>query len=159
MAHSYSNIYKLPITGLRFFTVYGEMGRPDMALYKFVESILNQKKLNLYNKGNHIRDFTYIEDVVNAVYSLINNPPKYKIPFDVFNVASSNPQNLKTFIGIIEKLSGIRSIKKNMPLQKGDVIKTHGSIKKINYKTNYKPKFSIKMGIKKYLKWYLEYYK
>ena len=83
-----------------------------MALYKFVKSILNQKKLNLYNKGNHIRDFTYIEDVVNAVYSLIKKPPKSKIPFDVFNVASSNPQNLKTFIGIIEKLSGIRSIKK-----------------------------------------------
>ena len=94
MAHSYSNIYKLPCTGLRFFTVYGPFGRPDMALFKFTQQILKGKKIKLFNKGNHIRDFTFINDAVSGILSVLKKTPKGKIPFSIFNVASSNPKNI-----------------------------------------------------------------
>ena len=103
MAHAYSNIFNLPITGLRFFTVYGPYGRPDMSLYLFTEAILKNKKVNLFNKGDHVRDFTYVDDVVGFIYPLIKKPPISKIPFDVYNVANGKPKKLKYFLSLIEK--------------------------------------------------------
>ena len=100
MAYSYSNIYKISCTGLRFFTVYGEYGRPDMALFKFSNNIM-LNKIDLYNKGNHVRDFTYINDVVDQIYKLLKKPSKKTIPYQIYNIASSNPVSLKNMLNIL----------------------------------------------------------
>lgn len=159
MAYAYSNIYKMSITGLRFFTVYGPYGRPDMALFQFVDSIFKSKTISLYNKGDHIRDFTYITDVVNSVEKLINKPPKNKVPFDIFNIGCARPQTLKKFLSIIETCIGKKAKVKYLGLQKGDVYKTHASIKKLEKKIGYKPETKIEEGIKKFVDWYKDYYK
>ena len=158
MAHSYSNVYKLPCTGLRFFTAYGPMGRPDMALFKFTKAILNKKKMYLNNNGNHVRDFTYIEDVVNGIIKLINIPPKKKIPFEIFNIGNSNPKKLKSFLSEIENNLGIKAKVKFRELQIGDIYKTHASVDKLKNKTGYKASTEIKIGIKKFIDWYKEYF-
>ena len=159
MAYSYSNIHKLPCTGLRLFTVYGPYGRPDMSLFKFTKAIFNSNKIDLFNRGNHVRDFTYIDDTVNAISKIIFLPSKKKIPFSVFNVASSNPKNLKLFLNIIEKVIGKKSLINYLKMQPGDVYKTHGSIKRLSKKINYKPKIKISKGIERFIKWYKKYYK
>tara|TARA_Y100000741_G_scaffold251050_1_gene193068 strand:+ start:116 stop:1090 length:975 start_codon:yes stop_codon:yes gene_type:complete len=158
MAYSYSYIYKLPITGLRFFTVYGPMGRPDMSLFKFVKNILENKKISLFNKGNHIRDFTYVDDVVNYIEKIIYIIPKNKIaPFEIYNIASNKPKALKSFISLIEKNLLIKSKKIYKGLQKGDVHKTHGDNKKIVQLTKVKTITNIEKGIKKFIDWYRSY--
>ena len=159
MAYSYSNIYKLPITGLRFFTVYGPYGRPDMSLFKFSKLILQSKAIPLYNNGNHIRDFTYVSDVTETIVRLIKKPPRKKTPFDLFNVASSNPIHLKKFLKIIENILGKKAKIKNEPFQLGDVHKTFGSIKKLIKKIKYKPQTSLKKGIESFIDWYLKSFK
>ena len=159
LAFSYSNIYKLPTTGLRFFTVYGPYGRPDMALFKFTKSILNNKKLELYNHGNHIRDFTYVDDVSNCIFKLINKPPKNEIPFEIFNIGSNKPQKLMNFLQIITKNLNKKPKTIYKSMQKGDVIKSHASIKKINKKIYFKPKTKIAKGIENFIDWYKVYYK
>ena len=159
MAHSYSNIYKLPCTGLRFFTVYGPYGRPDMSLFLFTDAILKRKKINLFNKGNHIRDFTFVDDVVTSINKIIKKPSKNKIPYEVFNIASSNPVHLKFFLKNIEKGLGKKTNVQFQEMQKGDIFKTHGSVNKIVKKTKFKPKVKIKTGIEEFLKWYKKYYK
>ena len=158
MAYSYSNIHKIPITGLRFFTVYGPYGRPDMSLFKFTKGIINRSFISLFNKGNHIRDFTYINDVVDGILLIINKPPSSSIPFDIFNLASGNPKSLKYFLAIIENKLNISARKKLKSMQKGDVYKTHASIKKIIKKFKYKPKFDIMTGISDFVDWYKEYF-
>ena len=159
LGYSYSNIYKLPITFMRFFTVYGTYGRPDMSLYIFTERILNNKKINLHNNGKHIRDFTHVSDVVNAIDKLISKKPTNTIPFRVLNIASGKPIELKKFLLLIELNLGKKAIINKLPLQLGDVYKTHSSIKKINKLVNYKPKMSIENGIKEFVHWYKSYYK
>ena len=172
MAHSYSSLYNLPTTGLRFFTVYGPLGRPDMALNKFVKNIIFNKPIEIYNYGKHFRDFTYIDDVVNAVLKAIINIPKRKIikfigtdpsesyaPFRIINVGSNKPINLLACIKLIEKIIGKQAIKKFMPIQKGDVIKTHSDLTKIKRIFNYKPKTSIEDGLISFIKWFKVYYK
>jgi UDP-glucuronate 4-epimerase len=153
MAHSYSNIYKLPVTGVRFFTVYGPYGRPDMSLFKFSKSIILGKKINLFNNGKHVRDFTYIDDVVEAIIKLIPNIPKNKIPYEIYNIGNGNPKKLSEFLNLIEKYLSKKSKIKNMPLQKGDVVKTHADIKKLQKKINYSPKTNIDVGIKNFVNW------
>lgn len=159
MAYSYSNIYKLPTTALRFFTVYGPFGRPDMALFKFSKSIISNKKIDLFNKGNHYRDFTYIDDIISGITKIISRPSKNNVPYAVFNIGSGKPQSLKLFLSIIEKLLKKKSIKNLLPLQKGDVYKTSANISMLSNKFNYKPKFNIHIGIDNFIKWYREYYK
>ena len=159
MAYSYSNIYGLPCTGLRFFTVYGPYGRPDMALYKFTKSIINKNRIELFNKGNHIRDFTYVDDVTESIVKLINKPSKEKIPFEIYNIGNSKPEKLKLFLSIIEKTLGINAKVKLVKLQQGDVHKTHADTKKILKKINYKPRTKINEGISKFINWYKDYYK
>ena len=159
MAHSYSSIHKLKTTGLRFFTVYGPYGRPDMALFKFTKALLEGRKISLFNHGNHIRDFTYIDDIVNGIEKLIFKPSKNKIPYQIFNIGSNSPQKLKKFLSLIERETSKKSIIKNEKFQLGDVLKTHASIKNLDKKIRYSPKFNIEQGIKKFIEWYKEYYK
>ena len=159
MAYSYSNIFKLPCTGLRFFTVYGPYGRPDMALFKFTKNIIEDKYIELFNNGNHARDFTYIDDIINGIFSTINKPKKQKIPFNILNIGNGNSIKLKEYIKFIELNLGKKAKIKKLPLQKGDIKKTHSDITKINSYIGYEPKVGIKVGIKKFIDWYKEYYK
>tara|TARA_B110000116_G_C16731224_1_gene533815 strand:- start:86 stop:1051 length:966 start_codon:yes stop_codon:yes gene_type:complete len=159
LAFSYSNIHKLSCTGLRFFTVYGPYGRPDMSLYKFVDAIFKNQKLDLYNYGNHIRDFTHVYDVVDGIVGLIKKPSKDKVPFDVFNIASAKPKELKFFLSLIEKSLNKKAKINYKKMQSGDVHKTHGSIFKIKKHTGYSPKVNLKDGINEFVSWYKDYYK
>ena len=159
MAHSYSYIYKLPCTGVRFFTVYGPFGRPDMALFKFTKNIINNKSIELYNHGNHLRDFTYVDDIVDGIYLLIKKQSKKNIPYEIFNIGNGSPKKLLDYLKNIEKNLNKTSKIKNLPLQIGDIIKTHSNIKKIKKYAGYKPKTNINTGIKKFIEWYKDYYK
>jgi len=172
MAHSYSNIWNIPITMLRFFTVYGPWGRPDMALFKFTKGIIENKKIDIYNNGKMYRDFTYIDDIVNGIDLLINKPPslkhrkKYKndslssvAPFRVLNIGNTKKVYLLNFIKEIEKELGKKAIKNYMPLQKGDVKQTLSDTSLLKSITKYNPKTNYKIGIKKFIHWYLKYYK
>lgn len=158
MAYSYSNIFKLPITVMRFFTVYGPYGRPDMALFKFTDGIINKRKIDVFNKGNHVRDFTYIDDVTNSIKLLINKIPNHKVPYEIYNISSANPKKLQYFIKLIEQNINLKAKKNYKALQKGDVVKTFGSNKKIINKIKFKPKTKITEGIKKFISWYNDYY-
>jgi len=159
-AHSYSNLFRIKITALRFFTVYGPWGRPDMSLFKFVRCILKNKPIEIYNKGMHVRDFTYIDDLVNGIQiaSNVKNFNKKEIPFRIFNIGSDKPIKLMKFIKIIEKYLNKESKKTYLEMQKGDIYKTHSDINKLQ-KLGYYPKTSIDKGVKKFIKWYQEYYK
>tara|TARA_B100001057_G_scaffold226392_1_gene226767 strand:- start:4953 stop:5960 length:1008 start_codon:yes stop_codon:yes gene_type:complete len=172
MAHSYSNIWKIPITMLRFFTVYGPWGRPDMALFKFTKGIIKNTSIDVYNNGKMYRDFTYIDDIVKGIYLLINKAPnkkqigKYKndslsnvAPFRILNIGNSNKVLLLNFLKEIEKSLKKKSIRKYLPLQKGDVKKTLSNINLLKSLTRYEPKTNYKKGIKEFIKWYKEYYK
>jgi UDP-glucuronate 4-epimerase len=159
MAHAYSNIYKLPCTGLRFFTVYGQLGRPDMSLFKFTKAIIEGNKVDLYNYGDHVRDFTHVDDVVVSIIKLINKIPKGPIPFEIFNIGSNRPKPLKEFLKQIEMSLSKKAKIKLLPMQKGDVHKTHASTKKLNQRIKFVPKVQIKEGIKKFVDWYISYYK
>lgn len=154
MAYAYSHIYNLPVTGLRFFTVYGPYGRPDMALFKFIKNMMMKKPIELYNKGNHIRDFTYVDDVVVSISKLINKPPNKKVPYDVFNIAGNEPRHLKDFLRIIEKYLNIKPKVKLLKMQIGDVHKTDASVNKLINKIKFKPKIKAEEGILKFIDWY-----
>ena len=159
MAHSYSYIYKLPCTGVRFFTVYGPFGRPDMALFKFTKNILNNHPIELYNKGNHFRDFTYVDDIVDGIYSLIKKQSKKSIPYEIFNIGNGAPKKLLDYLKHIEKNLNKISKTKKLPLQTGDIVKTHSNINKLKKYTGYKPKTNIKIGISRFIEWYKDYYR
>ena len=171
MAHAYSNIWKIPITMVRFFTVYGPWGRPDMALFKFTKGILNNKKIDIYNNGQMYRDFTYIDDIVNGINLLISKIPstkqlgKYKndslssiAPFRILNIGNTKKVFLLDFIKEIEKVLGKKAKRNYMPLQKGDVKQTLSNTSLLKKITNYNPKTNFKTGIRNFLDWYLEYY-
>ena len=159
LAFSYSNIYKLPCTGVRFFTVYGPYGRPDMALFKFTKNIINNQPIELYNKGNHFRDFTYIDDIVDGIYSLIKKQSKKSIPYEIFNIGNGTPKKLLDYLKHIERNLNKISKTKKMPLQVGDILKTHSNINKLKKYTSYKPKTNIKIGISRFIEWYKDYYR
>jgi UDP-glucuronate 4-epimerase len=172
IAHSYSNIWKVPITMLRFFTVYGPWGRPDMALFKFTKGIIDNKKIDIYNKGKMYRDFTYIDDIVNGIKALINKAPNSKqlnkfkndslssvAPFRVLNIGNTRKVFLLDFIDALEKELGKKAIRNYMPMQKGDVKMTLSDTTLLKKLTGYNPKTNFKQGIKNFLKWYLSYYK
>ena len=158
MAHSYSYIYNLPCTGVRFFTVYGPFGRPDMALYKFTQNIIYNKSIELYNKGNHFRDFTYIDDIVDGIFSLIKKQSNKSIPYEIFNIGNGSPKKLIEYLRNIEKNLNKKTKIKKLPLQKGDIIKTHSSINKLKKHTGYRSKTNIEEGISKFVEWYKDYY-
>ena len=170
MAHSYSYLFNLPCTGLRFFTVYGTWSRPDMSLFNFVDRIVKGKSINVFNYGDHIRDFTYVDDIVQGIISSINSVPKQKkiinpspdmssAPFEIFNIGNNKPVKLMKYIKIIEKNLKRKAKINYLPLQPGDIKSTRASMVKIKNKLNYNPKITIETGIKNFVNWYLKYYK
>jgi len=171
MAHSYSNIWKIPITMLRFFTVYGPWGRPDMALFKFTKGIIGNKKIDIYNRGKMYRDFTFVDDIVNGIIALIKKAPNVKqlgkikndslspvAPFRILNIGNTRKVYLLDFINALEKELGKKAIRNYMPMQKGDVKTTLSDTSLLKKLTGYNPKTNYRTGIKKFLKWYLSYY-
>ena len=173
MAHTYSHLYNLPSVGLRFFTVYGPWGRPDMALFKFTKAILSNQAIEVYNYGNMVRDFTYVDDVVESIVRLLQkniesddkfdfinpNPSSSWAPFMIFNIGNSNPTKLTEFISAIEKELDIKAKKNLLPMQEGDVAETSANTDKLQKWINYKPDTSVEKGIKNFIEWYLKYYK
>tara|TARA_Y100001978_G_C23702861_1_gene442406 strand:- start:2672 stop:3697 length:1026 start_codon:yes stop_codon:yes gene_type:complete len=173
IAHSYSNIFNLPTTGLRFFTVYGPWGRPDMAPILFAKAIMKEEPIKIFNYGKMSRDFTYIEDVIEAVEkccykkALINKefneldplPSSSFCPARIFNVGNNKPTNLLNFIEILEDKLGKIAKKEFLPLQEGDVISTSASIEKIQDWIQYNPNFSLEVGLENFAKWFKDYYK
>ncbi len=159
MAEAYSNLFKLKFTGLRFFSVYGPAGRPDMAIYLFTKKIFENQKIKVFNYGNHARDFTYIDDVVNAVYKIITRNLKKKKLHQIYNIASGKSEKLSKLINIIEKKLGKKAKKVFLPIQKGDIIKTSADIKKLKKDYKYKSKVNIEVGLTKFIDWFLKYIK
>jgi len=173
MAHSYSHLFNIPTTGLRFFTVYGPWGRPDMALFLFIESMINKKPIKIFNFGKMVRDFTYVEDIVLSISKLINKMPTKDLswdprnpttssssaPFKIFNIGNSNPVSLMKYIQTLEESIGIKAIKEFYPLQDGDVPETHADVSALEDYIGYRPNTSIEDGINYFVKWYLNYYK
>lgn len=172
MAHSYSHLFKLPTTGLRFFTVYGPWGRPDMALFKFTKNTLEDKSIPVFNNGNHTRDFTYVEDIVEGVIRTSDqiaqpnpdwdsnnpDPATSNAPFRVFNIGNNNPVKLSAYIEAIEEALGKKAIKDLLPLQLGDVPDTYADSSELEIATGYKPETPVKEGVANFVKWYREYY-
>jgi len=163
MANAYSHLYNLRVTGLRFFSVYGPWGRPDMALWKFTEQIFNNQKIQLYNNGEHLRDFTYIDDIVDGLLSIVNSKftqskNKNKLA-SVYNIGNGNPVKLEDFVNEIEKSLGLKAKKDFLPLQKGDVPATWADISLFSKDYGYKPKTSIYKGVDNFVRWYNSFIK
>ena len=173
MAHSYSNLYKLPTTGLRFFTVYGPWGRPDMALFKFTKNILEEKQIDVFNHGKHTRDFTYIDDIVEGIIKTLDNPAEgnndwdsnqpdpasSKVPWQIYNIGNNKPVQLMDYIEALEKNLEKKAKINFLPLQPGDVPDTYANIDNLNKQFNYKPTTSVTQGVSAFVKWYKKYYK
>ena len=154
MAYAYSHLFDIPLTGLRYFTVYGPWGRPDMALFLFTKSMLDGRPIDVYNFGKMKRDFTYIDDIVDGTISALNSPFRYEI----FNLGNSESVELMELIGIMEEELGIEAKKNFLPLQPGDVPETCANIEKTKKMLGYNPKTSIRTGIRRFLSWYRDYY-
>ena len=160
MAHAYSHLYQIPVTGLRFFTVYGPWGRPDMAYFKFTKAIAEGKPIDVYNYGKMKRDFTYIDDVVEAVVRIIptkpsdsNNEPPYKI----YNLGNNHPIELDQFIATIESLVGKPARKNLLPMQPEDVVSTYADVRELNIDFSFRPSTPISLGLEKFVAWYQQY--
>ncbi|WP_029408437.1 NAD-dependent epimerase [Thiomicrorhabdus sp. Milos-T2] len=167
MAHTYSHLYNIPTTGLRFFTVYGPMGRPDMAYFKFTKAILEGRPIDVYNNGDMKRDFTYIDDIIEGVIRVMENIPKSKdsivstakAPYKIYNIGNNQPVTLRRFITAIEDACGVKAKENPLPMQAGDVPITYADIDDLITDTGFKPSTSIEDGIYKFVQWYIEYYK
>tara|TARA_Y100000816_G_scaffold292266_1_gene286675 strand:- start:1867 stop:2832 length:966 start_codon:yes stop_codon:yes gene_type:complete len=159
VTESFCKIYKTPSTAIRFFTVYGPYGRPDMAPHLFTDAISKNTNINLFNKGNQYRDFTYIDDVIIFIKKIINKIPKGEVPHRVINFGKGKSEKVTDFIKIIERRFNKKAKIKNLPMQKGDVIYTCADIKLMKKISNFVPKTSLENGLNKFIDWYLEYYK
>jgi UDP-glucuronate 4-epimerase len=172
MAHTYSHLYGLPTTGLRFFTVYGPWDRPDMALQKFAQAITKGETIKVYNHGNHRRDFTYIDDIVEGVIRILDRPapsnPDWssdnpdpgtsKAPWRVYNIGNNRPINLMDYIGALEKALGEEAIKEFLPIQPGDVPDTWANVDDLVAQFDYKPNTSVEHGVANFAVWFKDYY-
>ena len=173
MAHTYSHLFNIPTTGLRFFTVYGPWGRPDMALFLFTKAILENKPIQVFNNGNMVRDFTYIDDIVEGVVRVIDNPPAGNsswdahhpdpststAPYKVYNIGNNNPVRLMDFIEAIEENLGKKAEKQLLPMQPGDVAANCADVQDLANNLHYKPNTKVQEGIKRFVEWYRAYYK
>ena len=173
MAHTYSHLYGLPTTGLRFFTVYGPWGRPDMALFLFTKAIIEGKPINVFNHGQMVRDFTYVDDIVEGVVRVLDrdasaapefdadkpDPARSNVPYRVFNIGNNDPVKLMTFIDAIEKAIGRPAEKNFMPLQDGDVPATFADVSELNAWTGFRPETPVQQGIGNFVSWYRGYFK
>jgi UDP-glucuronate 4-epimerase len=172
MAHTYSHLYGLPTTGLRFFTVYGPWGRPDMALFLFTKAIMEDKPIKVFNYGNHRRDFTYIDDIVEGIIRTLDHtaksnpdwsgekpdPGTSKAPWRVYNIGAQTPVQLMDYIGTLEKNLGKTAQKELLPLQDGDVPDTYADVEALVEDVDYRPKTTIEEGIKNFVQWYRGYF-
>jgi UDP-glucuronate 4-epimerase len=172
MAHAYSHLYRLPTTGLRFFTVYGPWGRPDMALFLFIKAILQGEPIEVYNNGEMKRDFTYIDDIINGLLSLLDSPPNTvdcwndqipdpsssKAPFKLYNIGNNSPVNLMDFINEIEDQLGKKAKINYKPLQPGDVVASHADVEGLVKDFGYRPATTMVAGIRNFIEWYREHY-
>lgn len=173
MAHTYSHLYGLPTTGLRFFTVYGPWGRPDMALFIFTKAIFEGRPIQLFNNGNMKRDFTYIDDIVEALVRLVEKEPPTGnpdwsgdnpdpatsfAPYRIYNIGNNNPVELNYFVEVLEKAIGRKAIKEYLPMQPGDVPATYANVDALVRDVDFKPATPIEVGIERFVKWYREYY-
>lgn len=172
MAHTYSNLYNIPTTGLRFFTVYGPYGRPDMALFLFTKAIIDGKPIDVFSNGEMLRDFTYVDDIVEGIFRLLPNIPKGNpawtgdkpdpatsfAPYKIYNIGNNKPITLMEFIGAIEAAIGKKAIKNFMPLQDGDVPKTYANVDDLMKDVGFKPGTNIQYGVDKFVEWYRKYY-
>jgi len=173
MAHTYSYLYKLQTTGLRFFTVYGPWGRPDMALFKFTKNILDEKPIDVFNHGKHTRDFTYIDDIVDGVIKSLDAPSSSNLnwnsskpdpatssaPWNIYNIGNSQPVQLMDYIKALEKALNKKAKINFLPLQPGDVPNTYANVDNLKKKFNYKPSTSVDVGVSNFVKWYKDFYK
>lgn len=162
MAHAYSKLYNIPVTGLRFFTVYGPYGRPDMAYYKFTQKILAGEPIQIYNNGDMYRDFTYIEDIVEGVENILCNPPAPNgsgVRYKLYNIGNNKPEKLMDFIEALERCLGRTAVKEFLPMQPGDVYRTYADVGDLMRDYGFKPDTAIEEGLNKFVKWYREYYK
>ena len=173
MAHSYSYLFNIPTTGLRFFTVYGPWVRPDMSLFKFTKKIFEGKKINIFNKGNHKRSFTYIDDIIEGIVKIINKPPKKNpkwkgpnkeldksnFPYRILNIGGKKTVTLFKYINLIEKAVKRKAKKKLLPMQPGDIRITSSNTNKLKILAGFIPKTDLEFGIKKFVDWYKDYYK
>ena len=159
MAHSYSHLYDFQATGLRFFTVYGPWGRPDMAPFLFAKAIASGKEILVFNNGEMERDFTYIDDIVEGIINCLTFKNKEKPPHKVFNIGNSKPVVLMDFISALEEAFHVKALKKMMPMQPGDVKKTFADVSSLKKETNYEPKTDLNTGLEKFAAWYKSYYR
>lgn len=172
MAHSYSHLYQLPVTGLRFFTVYGPWGRPDMALFKFTKNILENKPIDVFNFGNHRRDFTYVDDIVSGVVKVVDrvatpNPAwdalhpecgSSSAPYRLYNIGNNNPVLLTDFIDALENALGKKAVRNFLPMQRGDVLETYADVSGLEKDFDFKPSTSVRDGVRHFVDWYLSFY-
>lgn len=159
MAYSYAKLYRIPATGIRFFTVYGPWGRPDMAPFVFMSAILKGEPIQLFNQGNMERDFTYINDIVKGLMKVIPSPPLLETPHTLYNMGCSSPVKLTSFLKIIENVTGRKAIVKMAAMQPGDVTSTYADVSRLKRDFNYRPSTSIQTGISDYYQWFTEFYR
>jgi UDP-glucuronate 4-epimerase len=173
MAHSYSHLYRIPTTGLRFFTVYGPWGRPDMAYFNFTKAILKGEPIKVFNHGQMKRDFTYIDDIVEGIVRLIDHPAvandhwnglvpandSSSAPYRLYNIGNRSPVELLYFIQVLEGLLGKRAVMEMLPMQPGDVLETVADVQALEGAVGFSPKTPIEVGLEKFVRWYREYYK
>lgn len=161
MAYSYSKLYQIPLTGLRFFTVYGPMGRPDMAYFKFAKKIMAGEPIQIYNNGDMLRDFTYIDDIVTGVENILCNPPakdENGAAYKIYNIGNNKPEKLMDYIAVLEKCLGREAQKEYLPMQPGDVYVTYADVSELMKDYGFKPSTSIEEGLSRFAEWFLEYY-
>ncbi len=170
MAHTYSHLFGIPTTGLRFFTVYGPWGRPDMALFLFTKAILENQPIQVFNNGNMVRDFTFVDDIVEGVKRVIDNPPQpvtknycdvscsKTAPYKVYNIGNSSPVQLMAYIGAVEQALGKEAVKEYLPMQPGDVSRTEADVTDLMEDLNYKPNTPVQKGIERFITWYKSYF-
>mgnify|MGYP001629066676 FL=1 len=162
MAHCYSKLYGIPATGLRFFTVYGPFGRPDMAYFKFAKKIMNGETIQIYNDGDMMRDFTYIDDIVKGITNILPNPPaeiETGARYKVYNIGNNKPEKLMDYIETLEKHLGREAKKEFLPMQPGDVYQTYADVSDLMHDFDFKPSTSIDEGLGKFVTWFKEYYR
>ena len=161
MAHAYSKLYQIPVTGLRFFTVYGPYGRPDMAYYKFTRKILAGEPIQIYNNGDMYRDFTYIDDIVQGIENILCNPPAQNakgVQYKLYNIGNNKPEKLMDYIETLERCLGKTAVKEFLPMQPGDVYQTYADVTDLMRDYDFKPNTTIEEGLSRFVQWYREYY-
>lgn len=162
MAYAYSKLYGIPLTGLRFFTVYGPMGRPDMAYFKFAKKIVAGEPIQIYNNGDMLRDFTYIDDIIEGVEDILCNPPESDengAAYKIYNIGNNKPEKLMDYIAVLEKCLGREAKKEYLPMQPGDVYETYADVQDLMEDYGFKPSTTIEEGLSRFAKWFLAYYK